>query len=526
MVCDLVAWERIVQRLGRVNRSGRERTALVDVFVAEPEDDAEGADEEVKEQLAIFRAPFGSGQWPVDEDGRRQAGPGALAELKENDEFRLLCDRATTPAPLCPELKLPHVEAWAMTSLSDHPGRPAIEPWIRGWIQDPPQCRVVWRRVLPVRKGDSPDRKPLPDKKLLEEFFEAFPPHLLETLETETYGAAEVLKARVKALSRDLKTKLERITAVVLNARGEFEEYLTLDGFLDKLEEETGLSGKTLVVDRQLGGLSDQGLLDATKSGEPSTLDGSEETDRPKFAAVGMRLREVMADEPPDEGWSREASWPMSLDDTEEPGKEWRIEKKLAFVTDRDASRSLKQQSLDEHTKWVIEEVRKISQSLGLSKSHEEMLCACAEVHDLGKRRDLWQTAMGAPTDDVGRPYAKVSSGKANGKALNGYRHEFGSLRDAEPRLALLPDAALRNLARHLVAAHHGWARPVIDPIDPEQPPSVAAVRAQEVALRFAQLQAEWGPWGLAWWESILRAADWAASGRPAAVGTRKEAMV
>jgi hypothetical protein len=36
--------------------------------------------------------------------------------------------------------------------------------------------------------------------------------------------------------------------------------------------------------------------------------------------------------------------------------------------------------------------------------------------------------------------------------------------------------------------------------------------RARNVALRFARLQKRWGPWGLAWWESLLRAADQQAS--------------
>jgi len=66
----------------------------------------------------------------------------------------------------------------------------------------------------------------------------------------------------------------------------------------------------------------------------------------------------------------------------------------------------------------------------------------------------------------------------------------------------------------HLVAAHHGRARPVIETKGCDgAPPSALEERARDVALRFARLQKSWGPWGLAWWESLLRAADQQASG-------------
>ena len=43
-------------------------------------------------------------------------------------------------------------------------------------------------------------------------------------------------------------------------------------------------------------------------------------------------------------------------------------------------------------------------------------------------------------------------------------------------------------------------------------PPSLLEERACAVALRFARLQKRWGPWGLAWWEALMRAADQQAS--------------
>ena len=93
------------------------------------------------------------------------------------------------------------------------------------------------------------------------------------------------------------------------------------------------------------------------------------------------------------------------------------------------------------------------------------------------------------------------------------YRHEFGSLRDADTDIelnALSPE--LRDLALHLVAAHHGFGRPVIAAVDPDEPPLQSAARAPDVAWRYARLQKRWGWWGLAWWELLIRAADWAAS--------------
>ena len=112
-----------------------------------------------------------------------------------------------------------------------------------------------------------------------------------------------------------------------------------------------------------------------------------------------------------------------------------------------------------------------------------------------------------------GRPIYNGSGG--NPRLLGGYRHEFGSLADAERHPDLTgSDLAEeeRDLVLHLIASHHGFARPEITALDPDGPPSANAALAADAALRFARLQRRLGPWGLAGWEALLRAADQRAS--------------
>jgi CRISPR-associated endonuclease/helicase Cas3 len=146
-----------------------------------------------------------------------------------------------------------------------------------------------------------------------------------------------------------------------------------------------------------------------------------------------------------------------------------------------------------------------------LPEEYVEMLAIATNLHDEGKRASRWQRAFNATRDGV--VYAKTL-GPINNALLDGYRHEFGSLpyAKADTRFNQLPEN-LQDLALHLIAAHHGFARPVIrvNGCD-DAPPSLLEERAGEVALRFARLQKRWGPWGLAWWEALLRAADQQAS--------------
>lgn len=598
MVSDLVAWERMVQRLGRVNRRG-EGNAEVVAFWSSPKAPNRSDSTTPAERRAIVAANAkavleclpASG----DYDGR-DASPRALQQLSEtaqrDDHLKGKIAAATTPEPLRPALNRALVDAWSMTSLEAHAGRPEVAPWLRGWIDDDkPQTTVVWRRHLPVRIDE--DRKPVvPDKdkmgrdarayvKAINGFFEAAPPHQSEKLETETFRVVEWLCARAAAVSKrpaaehnsmaepdadadkaesdagevveyneeslaENKTSLrpDEIVALTLTPADEFAKACSLRELAasgDKKAKEAlnrDLAGKTLVVDARIGGLAG-GLLDGRSSAAVQTADdGCElslappresETPEPliKFRVSVSTPTETDAIEDQssatNDNWSKPFEFTIEFDGEGNAKRSLIVEKwRDASTSENEKSISKRSQSLSEHQSWTETRATAIALGVGLGKDHAKVLAIAARLHDEGKARELWQRAMGKPRPsraavDPDWPYAKTGGRGVNLRLLqvNGetFRHEFASINEAEKNNALGDlSNELRDLALHLVAAHHGFARPVIAAIDPDAPPSALQERAQEVALRFARLQKQWGPWGLAWLEALLRAADAQAS--------------
>jgi CRISPR-associated endonuclease/helicase Cas3 len=185
--------------------------------------------------------------------------------------------------------------------------------------------------------------------------------------------------------------------------------------------------------------------------------------------------------------------------------QKWRYD--AATEEDRSAANP---QLLDEHQSWAEECARRLGKALGLDEALVAVLALAARLHDEGKNQTRWQRAFHAPKGGV---YAKTE-GPIDYRLLDGYRHELGSLLrvESDERLRKLSDDH-RDLVLHLIAAHHGFARPVIGTSGcDDAPPSLLEDKAAEIALRFARLQDRWGPWGLAWWEALLRAADQQAS--------------
>jgi CRISPR-associated endonuclease/helicase Cas3 len=509
MVADLVEWERMVQRLGRVNRRGA-GDARIDIIGVEPEK-FEAPSE--RERRAAATASL-LRRLPEKPGGGRDASPGALLAFKADAACVTLLSAATTPPPLRPALTRALVDAWSLTSLEEHTGRPEVGPWLRGWVEDDEQTTLIWRCFLPWRRGEKPK------KAEVDEFFEYAPPERGEQLEAPVFRALEVLRERARARLASEPGHEGEPAFLVLSASLTLEDGITLAQLRDfnATEAIRRFADRTLVVTATLGGLSADGLLDKDASRDAATPDDRAAKDGSAApvmldGAGGMAsdrlliLRQApgVRPEPVPEAWTLAHTWPARLGQDGEPVEEvgiWTLE---AGRADPALVRT-RAQSLAEHTAVVVECAESLATRLGLDPTHRAMLVAAARLHDLGKASRVWQDAFGAPRD--GRPYGKTSAKWVNQALLDGYRHEFGSLSAAaaDPGLrALRPD--LRDLALHLIVSHHGGGRPLIRH-------GGEIERAGEVALRFARLQRRWGPWGLAWWESLLRAADLEASRR------------
>jgi len=396
-----------------------------------------------------------------------------------------------------------------MTSLDEHTGRPGVAPWLRGWIdEDPPRTSVAWRSFLPLRDNGPTD----PVRELLQ----AAPLQSSELLETETHRIVDWLRQARRSSSRSDE---DPPIGVLLDNGGELLQALTVaDIGRSRNQLQRRLAGRTLVVRASWGGLSPTGLLDAKHETAPRVLDQYVPEDpwleglEPPF-----RIREEQESEEESRradgiDWIEVRRIPLEDDSGHEDAgfHSFVVERRPTTTTDEESRSSGNPQRLAAHQAEAADHAGRLADRLDLDAGCRNLLVLAARLHDEGKRAVRWQRAFHAPP---GGDWAKTR-GPVDVGRLEGYRHELGSyLRVLEhPELRALSEAE-RDLVLHLIASHHGFARPVIPTSGcDDAPPSVLRHHSVEITERFIRLQRELGPWQLAWWETILRAADQQAS--------------
>ena len=493
LVTDLPPFDALAQRLGRVNRYG-DGDAQVHVFCEplkpppkktadgeEADGDEEGAGKRKDEfDHARFFAREILDALPVRADGLRDGSPAALRALSKEERLR-----ASTPQPDILSVDALLFDRWSYTTITNRlPGRPPVAEWLHGKAEwEPPRTSIAWRREVEWLTEDHLGSQGLDD------FLADYPLRSREVLSDLTVRVLKQLKAIVE---RDEAAE-HRAWLIRPDAPPEFVQLGELLREYDS-KKNPSLDDAVLVLPPAAGGLV-QGLLDGraqfdadcrydlgAKEGEREVVE-SAVTPRPptKMRLVRSVRRSLGEDEDP--------TW-------------WHLYTTSQRADDEGSRSSRRELLLTDHLQRTEAWASRLAEHLGLSAAEQAALACAGRVHDLGKRRKVWQRSIRRFVDP---PLAK---GPMQPAELAGYRHELGSLHDGD-FAGLTADA--RDVAMHVVAAHHGRARPHFpahESYDPDLSDEVVAEVVKEVPLRFDRLQRSYGRWGLAWLESVLRAAD------------------
>lgn len=147
------------------------------------------------------------------------------------------------------------------------------------------------------------------------------------------------------------------------------------------------------------------------------------------------------------------------------------------------------------HQQQVSARAEALAKGSGLTPELVDAVRRAGAGHDSGKLDPRWQAMVGG---DGMTALAKGPGGDTRWLSLpRGWRHEMASaLHQSDP------------LVRHLVGTHHGNGRPLL----PAAPDPALWRQLSDWPEQFADLQQQFGPWGLAYLETLVRLADWTVS--------------
>lgn len=511
-ICDLSTIDSMIQRFGRINRSGG-RVSNIDVYY---EDSGKNqlSDREKKALDLILELP------KIEADVY-SASPDNVSKLTHNESYT----DAATPTPYIRPLEAYLLDTWACTSLLTSKNLP-VSPWLHGLSdQEIPECWLVWRNDIPNFQDE------------IEKWLETFP---VKTREIAKLPVTEIIRqdgkpgAFLKSIQERMEDKDGICNAVLVSSDNDLK--------LINLKEHApwkgaGLDYGILILPCHIGGLD-------VLSGQP---DEKSVKIPAKDVAGEKGIRERYLVEKKDQYWIAK-----SIDDdgqheiasiesdflTAVTRLEDKTGLKAKLIINRDVDINDRVQSaiiylcgkysmlpdgqdisshnsyqlLDDHLSSVESNAELISKRLGLPKVVTEALMLAAKYHDLGKNRRCWQSGLGNPAPAT--PLAKYPAGRGNWKLNHSYRHEAGSCLDLYNNNEVIAHP-LRDLIFHLVSSHHGYSRPCFKDkglSDPMHTYEDNILLNYDSMIRFEKLQREYGWWGLAFLEALIKSADAIAS--------------
>ena len=507
------AADSLVQRLGRVNRLGASRSDVSVKLVG----DAAGTDPAGRVFQRV-QALVADGQ---ELHGSPATFPARLRDGADDADVRALFDVRVPP----PALTSAVLDDFAMTSKHPSAGaRPDVGRWLHGSVEDSSlYVELAWRAEL--ARVTEPEEA--------ERLVAAFPIGARETARCPLYEAVDLLKAvRGRAVEDDvlgarvvLITRYDNTTSCRLRDLPSDD-----DGAL-----RAALHNATVALPTSAGGYDGQFVNPASTQPVTDIAELAQPTSRAQRRRLWIESGCVTAPSAPDASSQTIKSDTDAEDllrEVEEVADEllgagWRLveaagsgargvvvaredRRALEEAEDDDASLGFQNDVvLTQHLGDARTKATELCQRLSLPQDLRDTVIEAAGQHDLGKDRPWWQRAVGRT---VKPPVAKSGHSRFDHKINRGYRHELGSVADLIDNKATLLTVD-RELCLHLVAAHHGHARPGFRVEAAGPVVTNSATRAlTETPARFVRLQSKYGWWALAWLEALVKAADVLAS--------------
>jgi CRISPR-associated endonuclease/helicase Cas3 len=560
LITECASIDALRQRFGRLNRKGRP----IDVVAAIVTNDASLKDEDPIYGNALRM----TWQW-LSENGRKSVDFGIIEfkklwdEIAESNRLTMLA-----PAPNAAVLLPAHLDALCQTAPYPEPS-PDVSFFIHGPQCDNAEVNVCWRADL----SDN--------EQLWPEIVGLLPPTSPECMTVPLHTVVNWMRSQPTAIDADVPIHLDSDESRESGKR----TVLIWRGSKDSRESRNPRDlrpGDTVVIPATA---EDSFVLGHV----PKNADGFLKLDIAEEAYERVRRQRVVRVHPSihpelkellDYAASKESSLrkayireflgqladgfktgPDEIDYPSAPGKAvsgllLRFNKLLPNKNelrpamdeddgDNSSLESTQQVSLDTHTQHVVDRVKQAIGQLHLN-GHSSLFVRSADLHDLGKADVRFQAILAGltPYEAMDRPTLLAKSGQRGltrcerdrqgirAELPAGFRHEMLSVELINGGSITIDSAIERDFLLHLIAAHHGHARPfapvVIDDAHDETRSidvngiTVSAESRSKwtpchrldsgVADRFWKLTRDHGWWGLAWLESILRLADQQAS--------------
>jgi CRISPR-associated endonuclease/helicase Cas3 len=181
---------------------------------------------------------------------------------------------------------------------------------------------------------------------------------------------------------------------------------------------------------------------------------------------------------------------------------------------------------LCDHNAGVGTRARALGEALQLDPHHVEHVALAGQLHDVGKADPRFQKILRFGDDGTlpGVLLAKGFRSSSLNHKENVERHEAYSVALIDRHPALLKNVKDPELVRYLVGVHHGRGRALMPDRNDEGTAFNVEIAGQDYSFNgpaaLGSLKAGWsslfwrmneryGPWQLAYLESILRLADW-----------------